>query len=117
MAKYEPDPTTRIRRLARTFPSLNGAPCVDPWDPDGFDRWATGLDHATPARLAAVFVLEVWEFRRLWRAGLFQAVFALAVWGKADRAAFLAWAADPYWFGDLRWQATVKRRVQEDCDR
>ena len=34
----------------------------------------------------------------------FDAVFAWFVWGPADRAAYRAWADDPFWLGHLGWQ-------------
>jgi hypothetical protein len=86
----------RTVALARSFPSLAAAPGLDPFDPVAFIAWGDEQDFQ--ARQAAAFVYHVWSFGEAWlRTSPFNAVFAMAVWDDEHRAAFLAWANDPWW--------------------
>ena len=87
----------QIRQLARTFPSLGkNAPGIDPWIPHELNRWAVG-PASSGERHAARFVLAVWDNAADWECGRFDIVEALTVWDEPHRAAFLAWAGDPWW--------------------
>ncbi len=86
----------RMTGLARGFPAMRGAPGIDPWRPGELDRWAAGpASHGE--RHAARFLLAVWDPSTAWEAGRFDAMEALRVWDPAHRAAYLAWADDPWW--------------------
>lgn len=107
----------RLTVLARSFPALERAKGLAPFDPEEFDRWAA--QHTSGGgRHAARFVLAVWSgttgtvFGRprkgpddclhftvetWWRVGLFDVVDAMARWDDPHRQAFLAWAKDPWW--------------------
>ena len=106
-----------MRDLARTFPSMRERiPGIDPWDPCAPDAWAYGpTSHGE--LYTARFLLAVWHGRsgiigrprrtkddRLsfpvvsyFLCGPFDVVDALSTWDAAHRAAFLAWAKDPWW--------------------
>ncbi len=83
--------------LARSFPTLLTAPGLSPWRPDELDRWACGPVPGSGALHAARFVLAVWNFHAEWDCGRFDAVRALGAWDADHRAAFVAWAARPWW--------------------
>ncbi len=86
----------RMADLARGFPSTRGAPGIDPWHPGELNRWATGpASHGE--RHAARFLLSVWDPSIEWEAGRFDVMEALRVWDMPHRAAFLRWAAEPWW--------------------
>lgn len=88
--------------LARSFPGMELAAGVDCWDAEALDDWAA--DANLPDReLATVrFLLAVSDPRRPWRSGRFDLMEAMASWGEGHRAAFLAWAGDPWWSGGDR---------------
>lgn len=92
----------RLARLGRfvslcwSFPSLQEAPGIEPWRPEDLDAWAIGPAGTAGSRHAAAFVLAVWA-PAPWRVGPFDAVEALKVWDERHRAAFTAWAKDPWW--------------------
>lgn len=72
-------------------------PGVRPWDPVKLDRWLrTGPGCTSATRHAALFVLHVWN-QGPWKAGAFDATKAIACWDGRNRAAFLSWAAAPWW--------------------
>ncbi len=50
----------KIIRLARSFPTLEGAP-LEPWDPVVFDAWTAGPTGTSGSRHAAAFILAVWH--------------------------------------------------------
>ncbi len=86
----------RMTELAQDFPSLHGALGVDPWEPAELNRWAAGpASHGE--RLAARFLLAVWDPGTEWEAGRLDVVEAFRVWDLKHRVAFLKWAADPWW--------------------
>jgi len=90
------DSNRRMTKLAQNFPSMEGAPGVDPWDAAELNRWAAGpASHGE--RLAARFLLAVWAPGTEWEAGRFDVVEAFGVWDQQHREAFLKWARDPWW--------------------
>ena len=89
-------PGHRMKKLARTFPSL----CrvfddLHPWDADKLERWARKASHGE--QVSAQFILAVWDPSHEWQCGRFDAMEALRVWDEEHRAAFLSWAANPWW--------------------
>ncbi len=90
-------PEHRIRRLARSFPTLRDAyGGVKPWDAAQLDRFAFE-PVADGARHAARFVLAVWNNDTQWQCGRFDVIEAMAVWDADHREAFLEWAKNPWW--------------------
>lgn len=87
----------RLRAMCSSFPALEGAPGIEPWEPDVLDEWAAGPDGESGARHAAAFVLELWDSRARWRVGVFEFVVAMRQWDEQNRQAFLAWAKTPWW--------------------
>jgi len=86
----------RMAALARSFPSLEFADGLSPWDIDRFERWLrSGAGHG--AKCAGRFVLSVWNPSTRWKCGRFDLHEALAVWDARHLAAFLAWARAPWW--------------------
>ena len=86
----------RLENLASSFPALRGKPGVVPWNSDALDTWAArGASHGE--RLCAQFVLSVWNHQERWHAGPFEVVTAFMVLDEENRAAFLAWAREPWW--------------------
>lgn len=88
------------------------------WDATSFDKWARNCPGITSGSShAAKFVLSVWGGRALhfyppvngpwsapatewscpWEIGGFDVMAALKIWDDAHRAAFLAWAKNPWW--------------------
>lgn len=82
--------------LARRFPSMRGAPGIDPWNPEHLNAWAAG-PASSGERHAAQFLLALWDSSAEWEAGHFDALEALGAWDLSHRTAFLGWAADPWW--------------------
>ena len=89
----------RMTLLAETFPTLRGAPGVDPWEPHELNRWAAG-PRSPGERLAARFVLNLWSGGNDvedWECGPFEVFEALARWDDEHRRAFATWALNPWW--------------------
>lgn len=86
----------RMAALAEAFPALEGAPGVRPWDAVELDRWAAGPVPSGGAVLAAQFVLQVYNWTACWSCGPFCLGRAIAVWDEGQRAAFAAYARDPW---------------------
>jgi hypothetical protein len=85
-----------IESLAETFPSLRGAPGVSPWDALALNLWACrGASHGE--KVTAQFILTVWNQHEAWECGRFDVMEALQVFDLNHRAAFLAWAQEPWW--------------------
>lgn len=91
------DVEAKMTTLAYSFQSMARAPHVKLWDANSFDRWAneTSLSHGE--LVTAQFLLTVWEPNNSWLCGTFDMMDALRVWDTPHRAAFLAWASDPWW--------------------
>ncbi len=90
----------KLRRFLRSFPALEHAPGIEPFDAEKLDAWAAGpCSHGE--RCTAQFVLSVWGHTTAkncpWACGPFDVMDALGVWDETHRAAFLAWARDPWW--------------------
>ena len=80
--------------LARTFPALARAP-LDPWSSSVLDAWAA-QPRLVEQRLAAQFVLSIWNQDKPWRCGRFNPELA-HVWTGANGRAFAEWARCPWW--------------------
>jgi hypothetical protein len=86
----------RMAELAESFHALRGRPGVRPWSPLALAREAYVSGALSgPTQLAAGFVLKVWN--RDFACPEFDVLDALQRWDRHHRAAFLAWAADPWW--------------------
>lgn len=96
-ARDRQDSTRRLLDLCRSFPVLQSAPGIEPWDPDLLDQWADRPSSTDEARYAATFVLALWGPWRWWRVGPFHVIRAMKVWDEQHRAAFAAWAEAPWW--------------------
>lgn len=90
--------------LAASFPSLGRARYFRKvgesfeFDPIGLNRWIrTSPGVGAGSLMAGRFVLQVWNPHTKWTAGRFNVVEALQRWDEVHRAAFLAWARDPWW--------------------
>lgn len=90
----------RMTALALSFPALEDVPGVSPWNATLF---VNSIGHLSSGGLhAARFVLSVWNCnhewtdRDGWNPGPFSLVRALNCWDGDHRAAFQAWAADPW---------------------
>lgn len=91
------DPSTRVRLLAQTFPSLWTAPGIRPWDAVVVDQWASSGRASHGELCTARFVLAVWDTNGEWQSGRFDLMEALRVWDLPHRQAFLDWASEPWW--------------------
>lgn len=88
-------PRTKMLELALTFPCMQGAPGLDPFNPDVLSQWASGrASHGE--RVTASFLLAVWDRDSDW-AGYLDVMEALEVWPPSHREPFLRWASDPWW--------------------
>ncbi len=87
----------RMAALALTFPTLDLADGVSPWDAVRFSRWVRSGAPGHGARCAGKFLLSVWNPYTRWRCGRFDIHEALGVWDPEHLAAFLAWARAPWW--------------------
>ena len=88
----------RMGRLAESFRCLEYKPGVRPWNAAELAEWVRSGDATVAEAQAAAFVLEVANMTVLWEGvPAFNVHDAVALWTKDDRAAFAAWAKDP-WF-------------------
>lgn len=102
----------RMADLARSFPELARRAPIEPFEPDTLDRWACSGAPGHAGSCAARFVLSVWtgdtgalDIHRKratdrvwpWKCRRFELHEALACWDDEHRAAFLAWARNPWW--------------------
>lgn len=78
-----------IVRLAATFPSLERADGIWPWNPNRLDGWASRMDRTNEERLSARFLLQVWNPSFDWECGLFDTREAIQYWDTTHRRAFL----------------------------
>lgn len=90
----------KMALLARSFHVLVKAPGTDPFDPEALWGWAQGLEDGA-TRDSALFVLNVWNtpgggISRDITWPDFNVVNAFTRWDYLNRAAFLAWANDPW---------------------
>lgn len=79
-----------MSNLALTFPSLQDAPGVVPWELERLDEWASVRPAGDSARYAARFVFAVFDGRGNWRSGPFDPIRAQGVWDAAHYEAFQA---------------------------
>lgn len=86
----------RIALLALSFPTLQKAPGVSPWNARAFEAWAVGPVPSSGAFHAARFVLHVWNSTARWSCGPFDLFKALQTWDEHHRAAFAEWALRPW---------------------
>lgn len=102
----------RMTLLCESFPVLRHADGVRPWDQHKFAAWATGSrasgwSPSAATRLAAAFVLGVWNGlanpkegdwwnERPYRVGRFDVVEAFQRWDEDQQAAFIAWCEAPF---------------------
>jgi hypothetical protein len=94
------EPMSSMIRLARTFPALRKAPGAGgPWDPTALAQWATAPTTPFAHRLAAAFVLEVWDSGRKWDTGPFLLYEAAKLWDQEHLAALAAWLKNPWFAG------------------
>jgi hypothetical protein len=102
MNSHDKQSDERARRLgiitlALSFPTLQDAPGVNPWDPNRLAAWAKS-SASSGGRHAAAFVLGVYS--RTLPAALavpFDMHAAMETWDVEHLAAFQAWVADPWW--------------------
>lgn len=87
----------KMAAFARSFHAIRNAPGVPLWDADTLDRWAAETPLSHGELVTARFVLAVWDPNHQWRCGRFYLMEALRIWDDNHRAAFLAWAKDPWW--------------------
>ncbi len=83
--------------LARSFPGLQRALGIEPWDAAKLDIWACCPAPNNQARHTARFVLSVWNHQFEWRCGWFDIHLALSKWDDKHRKAFADWAVKPHW--------------------
>lgn len=84
--------------LALSFPTLERADGVYPWDARKFDRWVRTSPAVTAgSHWAGRFVLCVWDPGRKWKTGPFNVVRAFQCWDDPHRRAFIAWTQKPFW--------------------
>lgn len=96
--------------LCASFPTLRGVPGTAPWNQTEFAHWASGPAPSRAMRLAAAFVLSVWngctpDDGGWWNGSLgddefhvgrFDVVDAFGVWDANHQAAFVAWCRKPF---------------------
>ncbi len=88
---------TRLLALALTFPSLRHAPLDD-----GHTLFEWSKRCSATGRLAAHFILNVWDNTKGAPWPAFDGVRAVQLWNRADQGAFLDWAREPWTVdGDL----------------
>jgi hypothetical protein len=87
----------KMTTFAKSFPSMAKASGVALWDAHTLDGWAAETPLSHGELVTARFLLAVWDPAREWRCGRFDLMEALRVWDEQHRAAFLAWAEDPWW--------------------
>ena len=97
MTAHSLDLEAKMAAFARTFLSTSQAPGVLLWDANTLDRWAAETPASHGELLTARFLLAVWDPENEWRCGRFDVMEALRVSDARHRAAFLAWARDPWW--------------------
>lgn len=92
----EQDVLEKWQRLAVLFPAVRAAFGTRSFKPKDLDRWAT-LTAGDGGLHAARFLLSLWNSLAFWQCGRFCVVEAMAIWDEQHRAAFLAWAQEPWW--------------------
>ncbi len=86
----------RMTAFALTFPSMQHALGVKPWDALELDRWGSG-SRSHGERVTAQLLLSVWDSSTEWTCGRFNLMEALRIWDAEHHQAFLKWVANPWW--------------------
>lgn len=81
--------------LCEAFHVLKGRPGVRPFEPVKLHGWFKKRAASTHELTAALFVLSVWDPTGPWPKFKFQESFG--GWDRLNRAAFVGWAAEPWW--------------------
>jgi hypothetical protein len=89
-------PESIAGHLALTFPTLRNADGVCPFNADRLDAWTRSGAATNASRQAAAFVLNVYNHDHKWKCGPFNLGLAFGVWDQHHRAAFQAWAMNPF---------------------
>lgn len=97
MADTRDSPEAKIRLLSQTFPCLWEVPGSAPWDARAFDAWGASGTLRHGELVPVQFILAVRDSNHDWRSGRFGLMDALSVWDSTHRAAFVAWASNPWW--------------------
>jgi hypothetical protein len=93
-------PTERMLGLVESFHSLANAKCLDArgeFSSTTFAKWATRALYTEAELDCARFVLFVWNSTTRWKIGKFDFGQAIVRWDSQNRAAFIAWAREPWW--------------------
>jgi len=94
------DSQVAMTELARAFHSLRSIepPGTSPWDPVALLGWVEAGGASRHELNCAHFVLSVWNLGDTEDAiGPFNAMRALGGWDRANRAANVEWAREPWW--------------------
>ena len=97
--------------LANSFPGLRGRPGAEPWDAIAMLRYLCTGGGSHGEKLAARFVLGVWNSAEDWEAtakkqgieypetaaAKFDVFEAISTWDDEHRQAFLTWCEAPFW--------------------
>jgi hypothetical protein len=86
----------KMTAFAQTFPTMRYASGVEPWDALKLDTWGNG-PRSHGERVAAQFLLNVWDQSTDWKSGRFDLMEALRIWDTEHHRAFLNWVSDPWW--------------------
>jgi len=87
----------KMSNLAETFPALQAAPGIRPWDATILDEWGASGDPGHGSVCAVRFVLSVWNPKLTYESGRFDLHEALGVWDEENTQAFRNWINDPWW--------------------
>ena len=96
MAAEPHTPEGKMAELSRSFPSRAKASGIHVWHANTLDRWASETPLSLGELVTARFLLAVWDPYHPWACGRFDVMEAIRVWDEPHRAAFLAWARDPW---------------------
>lgn len=70
-------------------------PGTNPFNPDKLDASYHGASHGD--KMTISFLLNLWDSCQHWKAGKFDVLEALRVWGATERTIFTEWAKKPFW--------------------
>jgi hypothetical protein len=88
----------KMSALARSFPTLEEAEGLEPFDAIRFDRWiSSAACQGSGALAAGRFILNLYNGHAPWMCGKFDFFDAIARWDAQHRSAFLQWALAPWW--------------------
>ena len=109
-SRWPKDRTLAMSVLARSFPSLAGAPGLEPWNVDAFLPWLCSPEREATAVHAGRFLLGVWNPSTAWQevaaelgvsqctgARPFNLMEAVESWDGEHLAAAVAWMDAPFW--------------------